>query len=606
MLTFFWPFASKAQPSLESIVVPGKSSGPTEIINAIISRKSFLEQASLEQLESMQRMLLRAQVDPAHPLAKKIHDAIFSAPGRMWVPPKPGDALDQASVKQGVVISPKTKSEPQSRNVYEQQNIKICDVIDHINVDGIDMEKLVLTSIDNQLMGLIALVCNILKEFVFNLRPDKPDLDFTDEGLQKLAKINALQKLTLNCWDASRITNTGLNQLLGSTYLRKGLTELNVTTFLFADNTFEFVSKYEQLQKFSVSSASLTTAGMETFIGSPSIQATLNSFSAYQGENWGAIISDKFLQGLCLCKGLQTLRLDGKWQASDQSLEAALASLSGLTTLEISGIPLTKKGAELISKLPLKFLSVADCSKLEQADFEQLLKSQALTNLEMGKCRWLKNLSPITNLPNLQHLALGLAENKLLGHGINPICDSETMQKNLRSLCVMGDFSTTSKDLGKVGQLSLETLRFLEVLKFNDESMSLMVSEGHPLVKTLQTLEFNQVSISNNSAGYFNRLRLLNLMLANCNSVTGQGLINLLRSEQMATFVQKLSLYNQTVEKATLGPLSEMNQLTVLMVGNPNIPLEDFFHLHNVKSRNGVIVPYAGIIFPFDQFIRAV
>jgi hypothetical protein len=78
-----------------------------------------------------------------------------------------------------------------------------------------------------------------------------------------------------------------------------------------------------------------------------------------------------------------------------------------------------------------------------------------------------------------------------------------------------------------------------------------------------------------------------------------------LRNFQIAALVQKLSLYNQTVVKETLPALRALEQLTVFLVRDPTLPVDDF-DLPKVKARNGVIYSYEGPIFPFEQFIHIV
>jgi hypothetical protein len=81
------------------------------------------------------------------------------------------------------------------------------------------------------------------------------------------------------------------------------------------------------------------------------------------------------------------------------SIDRVLTTLTNLRDLEISGIPLTKKCAELIGALSLQRLSIGDCSRLEQADFNKLC-THHLLELELKGCTWLKSTSVIAKLPN--------------------------------------------------------------------------------------------------------------------------------------------------------------------------------------------------------------
>lgn len=580
-------------------------------IDSLVARPGFFDSASRDQLESMQRMLLRTKSslhaldwEVLRPLSEKIQSIIVSIDkfhGPEDERSKPGDALDQEFVKKGLVIKRKAPN-PQ---VYIQKNTKVCDVTAYVNANGINLKTMILTSINDELMKIIGLFCTNLEEFVFNMRLDRTNQLLTFKGLINLAALSSLKKLTFNCWNAP-FTTQDLNELLKMPSLRKNLTELNIASYVFDDTSLAILSKYEQLQTLSLSSPNITSAGMERFIRSRAAQTTLTTFSAFQGENWSTLISDKFLEGLANCNKLTGLRLDGRWESTDQTdklFNNVLEKLRDLRVLEVGGRPLTNEGAIAIRFLPLVNLFIWDCSRLEQGEYKLLWTPVGIKVLGMGKCHRLKDLSPINDMSDLLHLTLDLSDARNLEHGINPICDSAVMQRQLQTLCVKGNFPTNSTELGKIGCLKgLHTLRVIDVPKFNDESLKGLIAKN----PNIDTYEFNHVSISDHYLGLFNSIIVRNLMLANCFAITKTGLAELLSLPALRNQLVKLSVYNQEMSPTTVQCLRELPKLTVLMAGNPDLPLEDFDVMPNVKERNGVLLPFNGPIIPFDQFNRAV
>lgn len=584
--------------------VNGRQIGLVEAIISDIFHKTLnLETATLPQLQWLKNVIDSAQVR-GHPIVKKIHDAIQKYPGFYSSPLRQThrtDAFAAMQLQESLVRS-RMPGQIEIATRFSQNDMTIEQVTAVIQERGGHLQDLELTEVNDKLLGLIAKKCPGLISLSINQRRTQDQLwcDFTDEGLGHIAELYQLTRLNLSIWESLQISRPALQKLLNSEHLSQNCKDLKLITYLVNNDVLKVIASYRQLETFHVTTASISAPGIEAFIGSSSIQATLRSLSLSMGGHWGTLVTNNVLTSLLKCTLLQELTLNGKWDISDQNLQTLLKYRNCLTKLCLTGVALSSADAAQIAEMKdLAELFIGNASSLTENDFSGMLLIQNKPNLRAfgvtkGVNLTVNNILQLTYLPNLHHLAF--IDCGSLMHGLTILCNSHNMQTNLRYLEIIHNKWITGKAFAEIGKLPLTCLRIEDCLQFNDDSLEgILKGRAKDMISELG---LSRVFISNSGLVKLGQLKQLRTLMINmCGAITESGWTEFLKQQQLQERLRKLFL-NFAITTPTMIKLFEaFKELGVLIVGNPvemDNHFGDFYRLENLKRRNAKVGVFVG------------
>jgi hypothetical protein len=464
-----------------------------------------------------------------------------------------------------------------------------------IREKGQSFPSLTLTDFDDEIIRLIEVCCPNLTELRLHARADKIEtLDFTDTGLEAIAKIKNLTHLEINYWCAPKLTPEGYYTLLSDKNLQSRLKVLKITSVAIIDSTLPLIQSFSKLEKLKLQSCFLTTAGLLTLRLSTSVyeldlvQATSMSVVAF---------NDEVLQHFAAYSALRSLSIGGDNQSptskvTDKGVVKLLIALFQLTQLTWNDYPFS---LEIMKHLPetLTSFTVGSLSGnyYESALLEFCKKATKLTYLSIQSCGDEGiGSNVLSKLPRtLTHLYFGtIGLDKLTG-----------LPPGLKYLAINGSTRITPSQFAELSKLSLTTLRLINCPTLNDESFPAMF-EG-PLRTSIETFEIYNATITPQSLDTLVTLRpLRRLLIGQCYGLGLKGTQRLLKSPNLQNQIHGLYLDGPIIKPDDVQYLNYWKELRVLYVGNPmEYPLTEqadnkFLHVRPIVEQNGIAMWFYG------------
>lgn len=511
-------------------------------------------------------------------------------------------APKEHKAKEAVRAKLRKKAIVQAAAKYEQTTTNIADTKAYLEAHGSEFTEVVLCFVDDDLLQTVKDHCPNLSSFVLN--SDYLLEGLTDTGLQTIGSFPLLSKLEFNCFWAVSTSDAGvLSMLQGQTNVEE-LSILGVN-----DAALSLIAEFPRLKRLTFFSYNATTAGLEAFMASGSLQQTLTALDMGVDE---AAFSDTFMQNLAKYVQLTELSLSGKNSATTQNTVALLQALVNLTKLQLSGMPVHSPMVAPIGQMQnLTTLNLANCTSLgkkHKSDYKHLLLNlKNLQSLTLGRALNF-TYAQVHLIDKLSLKELSLADTMLLGYGVQKLCDSATLQKSLESLMLINETSIDNEGFEPLSKLSLKTLCLQRCPLFNDTSMT-GIMKGN-LAANLEALELEKVSLSDATIHLLEKCPKLNtLMFVSNNAVTMDGMTTLLKLEPFFTNLKRLYLAEVTITKDMVPLFANFENIQSLLIGDAfdfNIFTdgEELFKLPNIKKNHTKVSIFLGPLTSWDSFVH--
>lgn len=547
-------------------------------LNYIINRENtlpFIHELGQESLEH-----IKSQIDltnqQSHPLNAKVTNAL------------------RKCIKVGHSIKKGRESEPTKCDL-NQGTLTIEEVKDKIRKEGGNLKSLSLNEVDDELLVLISANCSQLQILEIRQRADRYYEKLTNKGLIEIAKLKKLTAFTFEVSNPSIEDDKGLAFVIKSLPL---LTELNLETWFISDLSIASINTLSSLTSLSLSTYMLPDTSLVK-LKVPTL--TKLALTQMTGANTNLLTDAVLLQFSGIFKKLTSLTIAGQQTVTNEGATALINSNPHLTQLAWSGFGFSDTVTQAIPST-VTYLAI-DASSVTNTGWGILL--QRLTSLQSLRVE--KGGGFASGLPSPEYND-----------------NIQQLPKTLRHLYVDSDQLYSLEGMPPLESLALENMRLVDPSVYraimnlplttfraincpvNDQILGILI-EGQ-MVATVQNLEFCNCPIGDRSVKFvekFSNLRVL--MIAECNSITQEGLEQLLKSPTLRRIIEKLYLYNFPIKLEEYTEwLNQWPKLDDFFGGNLlGQSLNQALKIRRLEQRNLVNKYWMGAPLPYETFVHA-
>lgn len=473
-------------------------------------------------------------------------------------------------------------------------------------LDGIE-----LCLVDDNLMAFIVqkfpqLKTLRLEGFVSNKKWE----NFTDQGLQSIAQLKALESLTIDAWDnLLMVSYKGFTQMLAQAQFASGIKDLKISTFFLVDEAMPALAKYTQLRDLYICAAWISEAALTKLLQSPALKKSVADFTFFNSQE-GAL-SDTTLSLLKEFSALEHVALaEGvlvkSWKISDPVLMAFLEAQKKLKTLDLRGPVIKDTLAEKIGQMAqLETLRLDDCSSVssEKGWKSFLTEKSCLKHLDLGNAQQLDeaNVALISQLP-LSFLSIDNGGTWVSSKWMMNLCTGAVMQQTLQTLRLTGLNALSTDSYEYLQNLqNLSSLRLNQSHWFNADALEFLSKTS--LAKTLKTLELIETGLDDRCIELFAKFeQLQHLLLGSCYAITKEGRHKLLNTPELQAKLNLLAVDGFELNVDEWKAVSQFDQLKYLIISNDNtLQIVNTSELYAIAKAKGFVISMSWGITDYIQ-----